>query len=286
MDDAAVEERGGKIEAAYRRTDDALGEVLDLVGPETVVVVVSDHGAGIKSRGELRFSLDKALREWGLLEFIGDTKEVNWTKTLVYDATKRPYYEKRELFINRRPEGPLGRGEVTESEEAIFGSLSGKLKALQTESGRAIVKKLWMQKSEAEANSIAAILDVDLKAEKVKNEDLDTTDLAWHTNLTGTHRLHGFVAMAGPGIKVNHQIRAASILDVTPTILYLMGLPVAEDQEGRVLMEAIAPALRNARPVETIASYDTGERKKARGEKGSGIDPELLEDLRALGYID
>lgn len=53
------------------------------------------------------------------------------------------------------------------------------------------------------------------------------------------HRPHGIAILHGPRVKKNQRLRQANILDVTPTILTLMGLPIGEDMEGRVWSEAL-----------------------------------------------
>jgi hypothetical protein len=48
----------------------------------------------------------------------------------------------------------------------------------------------------------------------------------------------------------------ASVLDLAPTLLYLLGLPVARDMEGRVLTEVLEPAHARDNPVTFIPSYE------------------------------
>lgn len=52
------------------------------------------------------------------------------------------------------------------------------------------------------------------------------------------HRQFGIFVMAGPGIKHDELVFGANLLDVTPTILTLFGLPVAKDMDGVPLLQA------------------------------------------------
>ena len=52
------------------------------------------------------------------------------------------------------------------------------------------------------------------------------------------HRDLGIIGLYGPGIKKDERIYGASLLDVTPTILTAMGLPVGEDMDGKPLVQA------------------------------------------------
>lgn len=72
----------------------------------------------------------------------------------------------------------------------------------------------------------------------------------------------GLLAMSGPGIKPGLEVHGASILDITPTALTLLGLPIGADMDGRVLIEAID------RPVqlERLFGWDEG-----LGEPSGGV---------------
>jgi len=100
------------------------------------------------------------------------------------------------------------------------------------------------------------------------------------------HRSQGILVMKGPGVKTDEQVYGANLLDITPTILMLMGLPVGEDMDGKPLVNV----LEGVPDVRTIPSWDT-----MAGEDGSHptdlvLDPteehETLRQLVALGYIE
>src|ERR1700728_2140491 len=52
------------------------------------------------------------------------------------------------------------------------------------------------------------------------------------------HRQFGIICMRGAQIRRDERIYGATLLDVTPTILTLFGLPVGDDMDGRVLVQA------------------------------------------------
>ncbi|MEE2777824.1 MAG: alkaline phosphatase family protein [Acidobacteriota bacterium] len=101
----------------------------------------------------------------------------------------------------------------------------------------------------------------------------------WHR-----HGPPGVVLMRGGPVKKGHTIADAHVFDVFPTVLHLLGLPVPEDGDGKVLTEALEPG---ATQVETIPSYDfLYERFAVTSSKGSAARNEAeLERLRNLGYI-
>ena len=104
----------------------------------------------------------------------------------------------------------------------------------------------------------------------------------WHTPV-------GVLVMAGPDIGAGAELGAASVLDITPTILALYGLPVARDMDGQPLTEAMTPEFLRRHPVAWIDTYGGVRAPAEQTAAGTGTpseeDAEMLEKLHALGYI-
>jgi predicted AlkP superfamily phosphohydrolase/phosphomutase len=83
--------------------------------------------------------------------------------------------------------------------------------------------------------------------------------LAGDPSMSATHAdaPDGLLLAVGDGVRAGSALRRASVLDVAPTILYLMGLPVARDMEGRVLTEMLDEQFARAHPVTFIPSYES-----------------------------
>lgn len=75
-------------------------------------------------------------------------------------------------------------------------------------------------------------------------------------------------------------IDRASTLDLTPTVLYALGLPVAKDMAGRPLTEIFS----QPRKVEWVDSYEDFDPREHL-DQDAPSDDELLEHLRSLGYV-
>lgn len=82
-----------------------------------------------------------------------------------------------------------------------------------------------------------------------------------------------------PGSKPNN----AHIMDITPTALHLMGLPIPEQIDGRVLLEVIKPEYQERNPLRKI-KYDLN--KETMETKLDEQEQEKIkEELRGLGYL-
>lgn len=95
---------------------------------------------------------------------------------------------------------------------------------------------------------------------------------------------HGIVLIKGPGVKPGYRLEKACIYDITPTILYMFGLPVGEDMDGHVLLDAFQDDFNKRRKIRFVASYGAPT-KSDEAKKPRELDKEVLEDLRSLGYI-
>lgn len=100
------------------------------------------------------------------------------------------------------------------------------------------------------------------------------------------HRPFGVLAGCGPGFKAGSRLYGASILDIAPTVLHLLGLPAAHDMPGRVLAEALA----ETNPIHRIESWEEIEGESGMHPADLHIDPvesqAVLQQLVALGYVD
>jgi hypothetical protein len=97
----------------------------------------------------------------------------------------------------------------------------------------------------------------------------------------GEHSLNGFFLAAGPHIRPLGKTSSRSLLGVTPTVLRLLNVPVGEDMPVppfEDLLELPWPPVR-------IPTHGTPADLEAI-VPGSDLDETILEELRALGYIE
>ena len=105
--------------------------------------------------------------------------------------------------------------------------------------------------------------------------------------ISGEHRIDGIILAAGYHVRHGTAAEEPSVLDVAPTVLYLLGLPAGRDMSGRVLEDMIAPAFLAAHPPERIRSWEPWRwpwRRRAHPVP-SGSDEQIKQRLRSLGYI-
>ena len=108
--------------------------------------------------------------------------------------------------------------------------------------------------------------------------------LAELQKLSGSHRMNGILIARGPGVRAGGEIEGANIVDLAPTILYAMGLPVPRRMDGRVLEGLFEPDYLQAHPI-TFSNWE------GKGQEGDWMgysedeEKQLMEKLERLGYV-
>jgi hypothetical protein len=93
----------------------------------------------------------------------------------------------------------------------------------------------------------------------------------------------GVLLLVGGRIRADALIERATIMDVTPTLLTLMGVPMSGKLDGGPLLEGLEPTFLRRYPPQYVVGY--GPRHNRGEPQAAASDQVQLEQLRALGYI-
>jgi predicted AlkP superfamily phosphohydrolase/phosphomutase len=99
---------------------------------------------------------------------------------------------------------------------------------------------------------------------------------------SGSHSPTGLFVFNGPGVRRSHWLEDAHIQDLAPTLMHVMGLPVASWMDGRVLQDLFEPAA--VRPA-AYAEYDVAERDPNGAGLTSAEEEAIRAQLAGLGYL-
>jgi predicted AlkP superfamily phosphohydrolase/phosphomutase len=106
---------------------------------------------------------------------------------------------------------------------------------------------------------------------------------------TGDHRLEGILIASGPAFSTGGQSENASLLDVAPTVLHLLGIPIPDDMDGRVLTELLAldPLEKASMPVlaSALATANATPTAPINSSYTAEDDAAIQQRLADLGYI-
>ncbi len=101
----------------------------------------------------------------------------------------------------------------------------------------------------------------------------------------GTHRLFGILVARSPIFQSDLELENARLIDVSPTILHLLGVPVPEDMDGHVLEKIFKSDFLAMHPLRSGAASGISGSDRSGGytdEESAKVE----ERLQALGYLE
>ncbi len=311
----------GVVDEIYERCDRAVGRILDHVGPDVRVFIVSDHGfAGYKKN----VLINHWLIEQGLLTLKpapagpslvdraigrvrralrpteppkdGATYESKWTNVtnsendyldrVDWSRTKVYFAQHGGLRINlanREPHGIVTDAEYLDVVDQIRREI---VKLRFPDTGEQIFETVVTKEDAFSGPFLEDAPDVLIDGSR--RSRLRMSVMPGHgLFVDAVHAGHdelGIFYATGPGVRQGTKVEGARLLDVTPTLLYQYGLPLTEDMDGRVLEEVFTDEFRAGRTIERRGTSVLGERSE---DVFSDDEREELEGrLRDLGYIN
>lgn len=305
----------------YTNLDAQLGKMIAQAGEEAYIFILSDHGFG---GGKIRrkFYLNSWLSSLGLFHprhqplrsLIGhiiqkfrpiwlfrDKSEgsrqrsgITYRLDMDWERSKVCYIgvESMGLYILREPSGPVRAEEY----EPLRDFLKRELLALtDPANGQRLIgnvfkrEELYWGECLQEAPDLLFTLQGDQhrlsKSWRRKGKLFRDTKVEM---VEGSHRPEGVIIMKGPGIQENTRLEEAQIIDVAPTLLYVLGVEIPEDMDGRVLLKAFEERHRANHPVKCAKSFPGGESTGSTEGEAVYSEEELeaiQKRLMDLGYL-
>jgi len=101
--------------------------------------------------------------------------------------------------------------------------------------------------------------------------------------VTGIESGDGILCIRDKNIEANATFKNSKIMDLTPTLLYLLGLPIPKDMDGRVPEEIFKKYYLQKNPIRYEEPTEkTREKKQVYSEEDI---KKIKERLDKLGYI-
>jgi hypothetical protein len=113
--------------------------------------------------------------------------------------------------------------------------------------------------------------------------------------------MDGLLLLHGPGLRPGLVVQGAALVDVAPTVLALLGVPIPAAMDGRVLSAAFQDAARAGLQVTYAQACPERSRRAGEPERSSGPEPALSgaegpemspedeeilrQHLRGMGYV-
>ena len=284
-------------ETAYGVIDDAIGWLMSRFGDGTYYLLVSDHGFGPLHKDVY---LNKWLSDIGLLKFREDKEahsslfpsDVDWSATKAYS-----FGHFGNISINlhgREPSGAVAEGKDAEQiKEFIIRELH---ELTDPESHSPVVDRVFRKEQLYSGPYFFGAPDLLIVMKNYTYMTRDSYDRVTPALMgppmelnpeliphTGNHNLDGIFVLRGEGVTSGLELPELHITDVAPTILYLLDLPIPNDMDGRVPLEAMTGHPLAAKSPSVLASKPSigGLRANAHLQRGEMARLQQLAELRS-----
>gem|GEM_PF-1170777 len=263
------------IDRYYDALDVMVGEIVTLLEPDTAILVLSDHGFLTNNERGRWIHMNRILESLGWASLIpGTGGAADSSASTVWDVEAPSIDRKRTL----RP-GPRAANASDALELA-----QQALAAARTDRGQKLAMKL--ERGEDASGPYLRVTiapQVEGRTLNIAGTSIPLAQVIAPEGHSGDHRMNGIFIAAGPPFPSGKKIHGARAVDVAPTVLHLLGVPVARDMEGVVMRKLFTDAWWDGHPLRSVESY--GMREATQDLTPTAADERIREELRALGYI-
>jgi len=312
------------VPKAYKIVDDSIHEILKRIDEDTILIVMSDHGFGpiykcvflnnyLRTLGLLSTSVEGAIIPIVMERFLKslNTHLPNVSK-FILRASKTVFHRIRakvdnmpsDLFseyfdwaqtkaysLSALGDLSLNRSILKSSQEYedLIEYLIQKLFELtDPEDHEKIVDNVFRKQQIYSGQYVEKAPDLFLVMRKMAY--MTRASLIGHqivepsSGYSASHRMEGILFMHGKNLRRGQTLKNCNIMDLTPTILYLMGVRFPSDIDGRVLLDAFQPSYVKTHPVKAKEKARTPIARK-RYVLSEKDEQKVKERLKALGYL-
>ena len=256
---------GNEILKYYQKIDQILGKFIREIDATTTLIIISDHGFGrskgnvylnywFLKKGLLKFKsslvslrMKLGLTQHNILALSDKIPGLSFLTLLFYRIFSKiwllrkalPYIFYNDIDFSRTKAyaGEYGGIYLNSDNNSLRNEIMKELKKIKGLNGENVFKNVYRKE---ELYSGPYLKDApDILVESEEYNPLGSFGfnklISRDTVISGTHRRKGILILWGGNIKKTI-IKDAEIVDVTPTILKLMGVQIPEDMDGKPLV--------------------------------------------------
>jgi predicted AlkP superfamily phosphohydrolase/phosphomutase len=304
------------VEDVFTAVDAAIGDLVEAVGPEATVILVSDHGFAPKPLRAVhvnRWLADRGLLRprpfWRLRRRLARKllprsarERYDTIDRIVALAKSRAWAETIEpstagIWVHACDRYPLGCVASGREYEDVRTEIATGLAALRDEAGELVFRAVHRREDLYRGPHVTAAPDLvavcagacGVVYESLRR-DLRNDGLFGpfeELGFTGIHDPTGIYLVAGPGVHARGAAPEYPIEAIAPTILHMLGVPIPRDMEAPPCTGLLQEEFLRQHPVRFAEALAEAPPADAGADWRSAGDEALVaERLRSLGYME
>lgn len=213
-------------------------------------------------------------------------KHIDWSRTRAYAQGNFG-----QIFLNLKGRQPQGCVDPADA-RALLDEIKADLMAIpHPETGAPLVEAIHERDDLYQGPHAHMAPDLTVVLGDWRYRTIGLYDFATHETITpafgptGDHRMEGVFIGSGPAFRSGGKPQDATLIDIAPTVLNLLGVPVPADLDGRVLTEVLNPAII---PPPREESQEAANGTEARPDESAYNEAEeaaIQQRLADLGYL-
>jgi predicted AlkP superfamily phosphohydrolase/phosphomutase len=235
-------------------------------------------------RSRIRDMLPEKARD-GVFRALNNVNQIDWPNTKAYRVPIFPLVDGIELnVIGRQPQGSVAPGEEY---EAVRDRIIEGLRELRDPAtGACMVEEVHRREEVYDGPHVEEAPDIiviyhfpftgGLGLDRLIS-DYDESINHW----SGAHRMNGIVMATGPDVERGVALTGSEIIDVTPTILFALDLPLPADVDGKVLLDVFKPNMRSREIKKSSTEGEYGLAMSLTADE----EEKIAAQLKGLGYL-
>ena len=290
--------------------DKSVGDILKITPPNTLVMLMSDHGHAytdtmffmygwLKSLGLMYASFEPMDFPWYKRIFLSD-ETIELTRQLRIDWDKTKAYSSGylgQIYVNLKGREPNGCVEPGKEYEEIRNKIINAVGAvIDPKTGKPVIKAIHKREDVYDGPYFEDAPDLVIEwnhpysvIDKIptqigpdgKTQIINSMFGAEPALCTGIHRIEGIIVVTGPGVPVFQKLEDATLYDLLPTAYNYLGIPIPTYLEGEILPVFQEGTVSTPQYIEDNLYIDEPEAIELNDEAKTA----LAKQMKALGYM-
>lgn len=237
--------------------------------------------------GRLRKNVKRGRGRGWMAQLFLSLRDVDWRRTRAFSIGNFG-----QIYINVKGQRPQGIVEPGSEYEAVRDEIIRAALALRDPAtGDQVIAAAYRREELYHGARLEHAPDIILHTDRARYVSFGHADFGSNKLIepsigqTGHHMMDGIVILRGAGVRPGSRIEGANIVDIAPTALAMLGLPVPTGMDGKTLVEVEGGSWKVASETSNVERGMLNVEHAQENVYSAEDEAEVMERLRDLGYV-